>query len=203
MNAYRVSPANRRIILLAVMSLIASLLTINFNAPGARATGETTSFTLGVSNPEEGDGTHPVTATLTFSDPTLLADVTVPVSVNGTSSAGDPGDYTLSTTSFVFSSGATSPATATINVLLTNNTTFEGDETIILDLGTPDIGGTTAPLQHIVTISDAVDTPTIAINSIPVYEDDGTATFTVTRSGATNQTVTADWATANGTATSP
>ena len=34
-------------------------------------------------------------------------------------------------------------------------------------------------------------------------EDDGTAIFTVTRSGATTETVSADWATADGSATSP
>ena len=56
------------------------------------------------------------------------------------------------------------------------------------------------------TITDDDDPPTLSINDVTVTEGDSrttTATFTVTLSAASGQTVTVDYATADGTATAP
>ena len=52
------------------------------------------------------------------------------------------------------------------------------------------------------TINDNDATPGLVINDVTVNEGAGTATFTVTLSAASGQTVTVDYATSNGTATS-
>ncbi|MDJ0663469.1 MAG: Calx-beta domain-containing protein [Acidimicrobiia bacterium] len=200
----QLSLTNRRIVLVAVMSLVASLLAVSFNAPVAGAANESIFFATNSSSVAEdvGGGTYTVPVTLTY-DTSFSGDVTATVSVSG--SADDPGDYTISGTAveFLASGSPASGATHDVVISLVDDSTFDPGETIILTLTSPSGATIGTHASHTVTITDASDTPSIAINDIAVDENDGTATFTVTRTGATTQTVTANWATSNGTATSP
>ena len=44
--------------------------------------------------------------------------------------------------------------TATITVTINDDTAVEGDETVVLTLGTPDVGTLGAVTQHTLTITD-------------------------------------------------
>ena len=79
----------------------------------------------------------------------------------------------------------------TVNVPTTNDTATEPTETYNLTVGDVTVVGT-------ITDTDAI---TISINDVSVYENAGSATFTVSLSGASYQTVTVNYATNNGTAT--
>ncbi|MCP3995758.1 MAG: hypothetical protein GY722_11925, partial [bacterium] len=197
-----VSLSNRRIVLLAVMSLIASLLAVSFNAPRANAASEQIFFASATSVIEEDDvaGSITVPVTLTYDTSMDQGDVSATVVVTGT--AGDPSDYTISGTAVSFLTGDSPPSGATHDVVITlvDNSTFEGNETVILTLTAATGATIVAESVHTVTINDTDDTPSIAIADIGVDEDDGTATFTVTRTGATTETVTADWDTVDGSA---
>ena len=105
---------------------------------------ETATQTVG-----EGEATATVTITL---DRTWPIDITVPVSVAGTATEGDAEDFTLDV-----SGSVTIPAentTATITVTINDDTAVEGDETVVLTLGAPDVGTLGAVTQHTLTITD-------------------------------------------------
>ncbi|NRT55988.1 hypothetical protein HNQ01_001723 [Leptothrix sp. C29] len=78
-----------------------------------------------------------------------------------------------------------------------DDTVYEGNETLTLQAKSP---FDTAPASGIGTITDAADLPKLSINDVVVNEGAGTATFTVTLTGATTQTTTVAFATADGTA---
>ncbi len=117
---------------------------------------------------------------------------------NGT--AGAPGDYTPTSGTLTFDPGT--ELTRTVNVQTIDDALFEATETFTLDLD----GQTGA------TISDATGTGTILDNDGPpgisaldatANEADGVIEFQVVLLPAAGQPVTVDWATADGTATSP
>ena len=93
--------------------------------------------------------------------------------------------------------GATS-RTVTRNT--TNDTADESDETFIFTLSNPTYG-TLLDDVAIATIVDNDADPTLSINDVVVVEGN-TATFTITLSAASAQTITFDWSTADGTALS-
>ncbi|MDP3420721.1 MAG: Calx-beta domain-containing protein [Thiobacillus sp.] len=74
-----------------------------------------------------------------------------------------------------------------------NDTVNEPTETFGLSVGGVSATG---------TITDNDDPPTVSINDVTVNEGAGTATFTVTLSAASGQTVSVNYGTSNGTATS-
>jgi len=119
---------------------------------------------------------------------------------NGTATAGS--DYTaIPTTQLVFSPGQTSK---TITVPLLEDSLDEANETFTVNLSSA-VNATIADSQGVGTITDNDPTPSLAINNATVTEgNSGTvsATFTVTLSAASGQTVTVNYATASGTATS-
>ncbi len=109
-------------------------------------------------------------------------------------------DYQSATGTLTFNPGETSkPLTVAVN----GDTTFEADETFFVNLSAPG-NGTLADSQGVGTIGNDDPQPTISINDVSQGEgNSGTTsfTFTVSLSGATSQTVTVNYATADGSAT--
>ena len=118
---------------------------------------------------------------------------------DGTATVAD-GDYTANNSTVTLTPGATS---ATATVLVTGDNKSELDETFMASIGglAPTGTGVTlgAATSSTVTITDD-DAITIAIVGATVKEDAGMANFDVKLSGANGQTVTVDFATADGTA---
>ena len=125
------------------------------------------------------------TATLTFSlDHPSSQDITVPLSFSGTASGSD---YSGAVPSVVIPALQT---TATLTLTAINDTTQEGDETVVVN---------GASQTSTITIVDDDPVPSASINDVPVTEG-GTATFTVTLSNPSTSTITVDFTTANVTA---
>jgi ribosomal protein L35AE/L33A len=118
---------------------------------------------------------------------------------NGTATASS--DYSTRTGTVSFAPGTTAQ---TISVPIAGDTTNEPTESFVVNLSAPS-NATIADAQAIGTIADN-DTVSLSINNPSVTEgNSGTQnmTFTVTKTGATVQTVTVAYATANGTAVQP
>jgi plastocyanin len=150
------------------------------------------------------------TGTTAFDFPVTLSktsasDVTVHYSTaNGTATA--PGDYTaVSNGTVTITAGQTS---AVAEVLVNGDATSEPDETFTVTLSTSS-GATISDGTAAGTIQNddgAPPTPSMSINDITVKEGNSkttTATFTVTLSSPAVGTVTAHYATSDGTATAP
>ena len=150
----------------------------------------------------EGDAGN-VTATFTVSlNAPSGRGVTVDVaSANGT--ATSPADYTaLPLTTLAFAAGET---TKTVTVDVHGDVLDEFDETYTLAL-TNATNATIADNLGLGTITDDDALPTLSIDDVTVAEgNSGTvaATFTVGLSAPSGRSASADFATANGTATAP
>ena len=149
----------------------------------------------------EGDsGTVDATFTVTMS-PISGRTVTVNyATANGT--ATSPADYLAASGMLSFAAGET---TKTITVTVNGDILDEGDDTFAVNLSNA-VGALVTDAQGIGTITDDDATPSLSINDVTVTEGNtGTvnATFTISLSAASGRTVTVDYATANGTATSP
>lgn len=122
--------------------------------------------------------------------------------INGTARASS--DYTATTGTLTFLHGQT---TRTIVIPITNDNSFEPDETFRLRLRSPKGGALLGALNLVsVTIINNDPLPRISINNVTVTEGNSgltNATFTVTLSAASSQTATVQYATANGTAIAP
>ncbi len=142
-----------------------------------------------------------VTAQFTVS---LSAPSTQTVSVNyatanGTAQAGS--DYVAASGSVTFSPGSVQQA---INVTVNGDTVVEPNETFSVNLSAP-TNATLADGQGVGTITndDTASLPTLSINDVTVTEGNSgtvTAQFTVSLSAPSTQTVSVNYATANGTA---
>ena len=145
----------------------------------------------------EGDDAEAVfTVTLSaFSADTVTVGY---ATANGTATEGD--DYTGATGTVTI---APNQQTGTIRVAVLNDTEVESSETFTVTLS----GATNATILDgegvgTITDDDEPPLPTLSINDAPVTEgDDAGAVFTVTLSAFSADTVTVDYATANGTAT--
>src|SRR5205814_5449476 len=121
---------------------------------------------------------------------------------NGTATAG--ADYTAVSATLSFASGETSK---TFTVPITNDSLNEASETINLALS--NVTGSAAlaaPSTAVVTIIDDDPVPGISIGDVSVAEgNSGTtyANFIVSLTAASGQTVTVNYATADGTAMAP
>jgi CSLREA domain-containing protein len=164
----------------------------------------TTSPTISIADTSVAEGDSG-TATATFTV-TLSAASTDTVTVdwataNGT--ATTPGDYLGDSGTVTF---APTDTTETIAVTVHGDSIDEGSGGETFQVNLSNAGGATiADAQAIGTITDD-DDPTISIANATVPEGDAgtaTASFTVTLSTSSPDTVTVDWATADGTATSP
>lgn len=146
----------------------------------------------------EGDsGTKTATFTVSLSAAsgrTATVDYTT-----GDSTAVAPDDYTSKNGTLTFSAGQTSK---TVSVTVAGDLLDEDDETFTLDLS-GETSATVADGQGVGTIADNDATPSLSIDDVAVAEGDSgtkTATFTVSLSAASGRTVTADYTTADVTA---
>ncbi|WP_293776083.1 Calx-beta domain-containing protein [uncultured Oxalicibacterium sp.] len=141
----------------------------------------------------EGAGTATFTVTLSAASG---QQVTVGYNTsNGTAMAGS--DYTAISGTLTFAPGE---ITKTITVPITDDTLSEGSETFNVNL-TGATNATISDNQGVGTIVDNDVAPSLTINDVSVNEAAGTATFTVTLSAVSGQSVTVNYASADGTAT--
>src|SRR5213596_2817409 len=111
-------------------------------------------------------------------------------------------DYVAASGTVTFAPGVTSqPVTVTVN----GDTKFESNETFFVNLSNPTGGATISDGQGQGTIVNDDTAPTLAIDDVSQAEGrtGGTTafTFTVTKTGATTQSVTVGFTTVDGTAT--
>jgi hypothetical protein len=120
------------------------------------------------------------------------------VTANNTATMGS--DFTSTSGTLTFSPGETNK---TITVKISGDQIDEENETYYINL-TNTSNATISDLQGVGTITDDDEAPTISINDVSVDEgNSGTtnANFTVSLSSASGKTVTVNYATADGTAT--
>jgi uncharacterized protein with beta-barrel porin domain len=151
----------------------------------------------------EGDsGTTAFTFTVSLNAPAGPGGVSFNLATaNGSATAGS--DYTAQTvTGQTIAAGSTS-ATFTVPVL--GDTLNEPNETFVVNVSSV-TGATVADAQGVGTIINDDAAPSLSINDVWVTEGNAgtaTATLTVTLPAASGQTVTVNYATADGTAIAP
>jgi len=144
-------------------------------------------------------GTTNFTFTVSLSAASGVTTTVDWASADNTATAADS-DYTAANNTVTFTPGDTSE---TVTVMVNGDTTFEPDETFLVNLTNP-TNATIADNQGVGTITNDDAAPTISINDVTVTEGNaGTvnATFTVSLSAASGLTTTVDWTTADNTAT--
>ena len=130
----------------------------------------------------------------------LDSEPTAPVTV--TLSGLDGTEGSLNTTTLTFTAANWNTA-QTVTVTGADDTLDDGDISYTLTATANTAGGYNGETQTVDVINQDDDSaPTLSIDDVTVAEGAGTASFTVTRSGATGDTTTVDYATAGGTATS-
>lgn len=150
----------------------------------------------------EGDvGTVDAAFTVSLDD---LSDQTVSVDyATADGSASAPADYTaVSTTTLAFSPGV---LTRTITTTIRSDALDEPDEAFFVNLSNPS-NASIADNQGQCTIQDDDPQPILSVDDVTVTEGTGGTTdavLTVTLSAPSGQTVTADYATADVTASAP
>jgi hypothetical protein len=121
---------------------------------------------------------------------------------NGTATAGS--DYTATTGTLTFAAADT---TKTITIATTNDTTVEGDETVLVSLSGATGGASMSDAQGIGTINDNDSAAncsgvSYSVNDVSKVEG-GILVFTITKAGSTSSSCSVSYATADGTATAP
>ena len=152
---------------------------------------------------EGNSGTSTATFTVSLSAASGQTVTVTYATADGTATTAD-NDYVATAGTLTFNPGDTAK---TIPVTINGDTTFEPDETILVNLTSP-VNATISDSQGQGTIKndDASPNPSISIDDVTVNEGDtGTtlATFNVSLSFASAQTVTVNYATADGTAKAP
>ncbi|MEW6304099.1 MAG: Calx-beta domain-containing protein [Verrucomicrobiota bacterium] len=150
-----------------------------------------------VSVMESNSGTAAATFTVTLSQASGQAVTVQFATGNVTASAGS--DYVAKTGTLNIPAGST---TATVAVTITSDTEVESDETFVVRLSNP-VNATIADSEGTGTILDN-PAPGLMINNVAVTEgNEGitNALFEVTLTRSSQQTVTVQYSTANGTAT--
>jgi len=151
----------------------------NISIDNAAATeGGAVGFTVSLDAPQAA----PVTVQFATADVTAVA----------------PGDYTAATGTVTFAPGDISEP---VTVQTINDALVEGTETFNVNLSNPSANGVILDGLGVGTINDN-DQPAISIGDQTVTEG-GAASFNVTLDQASGQTVTVQFATANGTAVAP
>ncbi|MCX6022846.1 MAG: hypothetical protein NTZ05_14190, partial [Chloroflexi bacterium] len=157
----------------------------------------------------ENGGSAGLTVTLSAAPPTGTTVTVNYATADGTANVAGTGlgqpDYTNTAGTLTWAAGDGAGKTFSVPVL--NDAVYEGDETVAISLsgaGNAVVGATAAAT---LTIADDETPPTLSINNVSLAEGAAGTTasfgFTVTLSGQSVQTVTADYATANGTAIAP
>jgi hypothetical protein len=152
------------------------------DAPGPPT--PTVSIALASSSIAENGGETAVIATL---DITSSSTVTVNLAYTGTASNG--ADYSRSGTSITISAGETSGSASITSI---DDTTFEGSETVIVDVSSVTNGTENGIQQVTLTITDNDTAPTvsIALASSSIAENGGTTAVIATLSNPSTQEVT-------------
>jgi Calx-beta domain len=145
---------------------------------------------------DEGAGNADFTVSLSAPSPEAIS--VRYTTANGTAVAGS--DYTAVTTPATLTIPANTPS-GTISIPVTNDGTDELDETFLVNLSAP-TNATIADSEGQATITDN-DGPTISVTDVIPAESVGSTVFTVALSASSPQTVTVQYATADGTASSP
>ncbi len=152
-----------------------------------------------VSVNEGNAGTTNATFTVSLSAPAGAGGVSFDlVTADGTATAGV--DYAASSLTRTIPAGSSS---ATFTVLVNGDTLAEPDETFFVNVSNV-TGATVSDGQGLGTIVNDDAQPALSIDDVSVNEGSSgttTATFTVSLSAASGQTVTVNYATADGTAT--
>jgi large repetitive protein len=148
----------------------------------------------------EGDvGTSTMTFNVSLSNPSGQT-VTVDYATNDGTATVTDGDYVAASGTVTFLPGDTAK---TVDVTINGDTKKEADQDFTLDLSNPS-NATISDEQGIGTITNDDPVPDASIADASVAEGDaGTSTlsFDVTLSHASDDSVTVDWATSDGTAT--
>ena len=148
--------------------------------------------------PEGDSGTTAATFTVSLSAASAQTVTVNYATANGTATSGS--DYLAAAGTVTFPAGST---TQSVSVTINGDAAVEPNETFLVNLSGP-TNATIADAQGVGTISND-DSPSLSINDVAAIEGNSgttTATFTISLSAASSQTVTASYATANGTATS-
>ncbi len=133
----------------------------------------------------------------------LSGEVTVDYATSN-GSAADGQDYAAASGTLFWADGDDSAKEFTIPI--TDDVLIEGDETVNLTLSNPTGNAAlAAPDTAVLTIVDDEQLPTLAINDVTQAEGNSPnqMIFTVTLSSASQQTVTVNFATTNGSASAP
>ncbi|MEZ4818774.1 MAG: Calx-beta domain-containing protein, partial [Bdellovibrionota bacterium] len=128
-------------------------------------------------------------------------DVTIPYSVNGSSTATNPDDYAITASPITILAGS---STANITITIASDTIDESDETVIVNMGIPTNATQGATTTHTATIIDDDATPTVDFTSASQASvgESGTLTITAQLSAVSGQNVTVPF-TLSGTAIDP
>jgi hypothetical protein len=150
-----------------------------------------------VSISEGNAGTSTATFTVSLSGASANTVTVNYATANGAATAGT--DYVAASGTLTFPAGST---TQSLAVTVNGDPTIEPNETFLVDL----TGATNATIADGLGVGTIVndDSPALSVNNVAVTEgDSGTAsaTFTVSLSAASGQTVTVNYATANDSAT--
>ena len=151
-------------------------------------------FIVAASTKGEGDGTEPLL--MAVLDRALTAAATVQYTVGGTATAGT--DYTLAPGTLTFAAGET---VKLLPFSILTDGVAEPAETVIVTLASPTNSVLGSPTVHTITLSDS-SRPAVSISGPVDVVEDGTLSFTITRSGVTTFALPVFF-TASGTATAP
>ncbi|MFN8523892.1 MAG: Calx-beta domain-containing protein [Chloroflexota bacterium] len=147
-----------------------------------------------------GEAGGTVTITATRAGLTTGTSTMAYATSNGT--AASPADYTATSGTLSFAVGETSK---TFTVPIINDDFIEGNKTFNVALSAPSGATLGTPVAAVVTITEDDTTPSLQFSAATysVGEAAGTATITVTRTGATGPAVGVTYAASAGTATTP
>ncbi|MCB2181050.1 MAG: hypothetical protein KQH63_03365 [Desulfobulbaceae bacterium] len=159
----------------------------------------TVTFTSSSQSTADESGTATITVELSASSG---SDVTIPFTVNGASTATGGGtDYSITASPVTITAGNTS---VDITVTIATDSDVEGDETVVVDMGSPTNATQGATTTHMLTITDddAAPLPTVSFtaSSQSTADESGTATITVELSAVSGSDVTIPF-TINGSST--
>ena len=165
---------------------------------GAAAINDNDGPSLSIDNVSVNEGAGNAVFTVTPSAPSPEAITVQYTTANGT--AVSPGDFTGNASPLTLTIPANQPS-GTISIPIVNDSTDELDETFLVNLANA-TNATIADSQGQGTIVDN-DGPTITVTDQSPSESAGSTVFTVSLSGTSVQTVTVQYETDDGTATSP
>jgi hypothetical protein len=158
-------------------------------------------FNLNSATYTANENTNSVVVTVNRTGGTLGGVTVNYATADGTATAGQ--DYTAASGTLTFASGEMSKQ---ISIPILEDIFAEPSETVNIALSNPSSGaGLISPSSAVLTINDNDATPTLSISDVSQAEGNHNTTdfnFVVTMSGASSQTVTVNYQTAGGTATS-